>query len=257
MKVTALGLALLIAFSAPLNASAQRQGGGGGRSGGAPQGGGGRPGGAPQGGGGRPGGFPQGGGGRPGGFPQGGGGRPGGAPQAGRAAPSAPRQAGGGFDLPRDLGKPAKPAAPPARGNLRPVINVNRSRGAIGNPAHRGQAPWGWNRGTPWEAAPAYWGGGFWGAFALGAASAALDAAAYGSFTDPDNGQPINSYEVAPGSPGAVLLANYGLTQTPCGAPGLVVIFGPDNSVICARPNDLVGPGNYDLDSSDLTLVSQ
>jgi hypothetical protein len=36
-----------------------------------------------------------------------------------------------------------------------------------------------------------------------------------------------------------------------------VVIFGPDNSVICAAPNDIVGPGEYDLDSSTLTLVSQ
>jgi hypothetical protein len=42
----------------------------------------------------------------------------------------------------------------------------------------------------------------------------------------------------------------------PCGPPDLVVIFGPDNSVICAEPNNLVSPGEYQLDPSDLTIVS-
>jgi hypothetical protein len=52
-------------------------------------------------------------------------------------------------------------------------------------------------------------------------------------------------------------LQNYGLQQTPCGPPDLVVIWGPDNSVICAYPNNLVGPGNYGVDPSSLTLISQ
>jgi len=47
------------------------------------------------------------------------------------------------------------------------------------------------------------------------------------------------------------------LTQTPCGPPNLVVILGPDNSVICAYPNNLVAPGEYSLDPSTLTIVSQ
>jgi hypothetical protein len=52
-------------------------------------------------------------------------------------------------------------------------------------------------------------------------------------------------------------LENYGLEQTECGPPNLVVIWGPDNSVICAYPNDLVGPGNYELDPETLTIVSK
>jgi hypothetical protein len=34
------------------------------------------------------------------------------------------------------------------------------------------------------------------------------------------------------------------------------VIWGPDNSVICAYPNGLVGAGNYELDPATLTLRS-
>jgi hypothetical protein len=81
-----------------------------------------------------------------------------------------------------------------------------------------------------------------------------LGAAAFGAF-DYDN-EHYQSYQVAPDSPGATLLSNYGLTQTPCGPPGLVVIFGPDNSVICANPNDTVGPGEYTLDPTTLTITS-
>jgi hypothetical protein len=51
------------------------------------------------------------------------------------------------------------------------------------------------------------------------------------------------------------MLANYQLTQTPCGPPNLVVIFGP--TVICAYPNNLVAPGEYTLDPSSLTIASQ
>ena len=108
-----------------------------------------------------------------------------------------------------------------------------------------------------WAPAPSYWGGGFWGPFAFGVAAAVLGVAAYGTYLDPTSNVYFPSYQVAPGSPGVTLLENYQLTQTPCGPPGLVVIFGPDNSVICAAPNDLVGPGAYDLDPSNLTLVSQ
>jgi hypothetical protein len=35
------------------------------------------------------------------------------------------------------------------------------------------------------------------------------------------------------------------------------VIYGPNNSVICAYPNNLVAAGNYSVDSQTLTLVSQ
>jgi hypothetical protein len=64
------------------------------------------------------------------------------------------------------------------------------------------------------------------------------------------------SYQVEPDSPGAELLQDYGLQQTPCGPPDLVVIWGPDNSVICALPNNNVGPGNYSVDPETFSLVS-
>jgi len=190
----------------------------------------------------------------------------GGAPRAAAPRPAAPpRAVGGGFNLNRDITAPAERQAPPAAvtrppGNVnysRPPVTGGRNHIVITNPAYHGHGAWGWNRGTVWAAAPHYWGGGFWGPFALGAAAVALGVAAYGSFTDPSDNAVLTSYQVAPGSPGAALLENYGLTQTPCGPDGLVVIFGPDGSVICANPNNLVGPGEYNLDPSDLTLVSQ
>jgi hypothetical protein len=122
-------------------------------------------------------------------------------------------------------------------------------RPRINNPTFRGNA-WDWNRGVAWNPAPTYWGGGFWGALAISAA-----AALFGELQS--SGQTYESYAVYPDSPGATLLANYHLTQTPCGPPDLVVIWGPDNSLICAYPNELVGPGQYDIDPSTLTLVSE
>jgi hypothetical protein len=47
------------------------------------------------------------------------------------------------------------------------------------------------------------------------------------------------------------------LTQAPCGPPNLVVIYGPNNSVICATPNELVAAGNYSVNTSNLTIVSE
>jgi hypothetical protein len=273
MRRRVLGLVLAVALAAPLGAVAQSHGGGA-AGGGAPGGahGGGAPGGAH--GGGAPGGAH--GGGAPGGAH--GGGAPGGAHSgsgtgapARSAGPQAPARPIGGFNLDRDINAPVnrggapanRPIVPPNSGNSRPPIahappaNGNRGRTVVVNPVRRGQRAWEWNRGVSWAPAPAYWGGGFWGPFALGVAAAALGADAYGSFADPATNSIFPSYQVTPGSPGAALLENYQLTQTPCGPPGLVVIFGPDNSVICAAPNDLVGPGEYDLDSSNLTLVSQ
>jgi len=66
----------------------------------------------------------------------------------------------------------------------------------------------------------------------------------------------ITSYEVQPSSPGATLLSNYKLTQTQCGPSDLVVIYGPEDSAICAKPNDNVAAGYYTLDSSNLSIVS-
>ena len=100
--------------------------------------------------------------------------------------------------------------------------------------------PWGWNGGREWIASPRYWGGGFWGAFALGL-----------GFGD------AGYYQVQTGYPGYDLLANYGLTQTSCDQPNIVSILGPDGSEICAYPNDMVAPGAYSVDPATLTLVSQ
>jgi hypothetical protein len=107
----------------------------------------------------------------------------------------------------------------------------------------RDASPWYWNRGIAWAPSPGYWGGGFWGLFAINLA-----------FNEP---APANYYyQVAASSPGAQLLANYGLTQTDCNQPNLVDIIGPDGSEICAYPNDEVGPGQYNVDPSTLSLIS-
>jgi hypothetical protein len=79
-----------------------------------------------------------------------------------------------------------------------------------------------------------------------------------GTGNRPPNGTPARpAAKVAPNSPGATLLNNYELTQTPCGPNGLVVIFGPDDSVICAQPNHLVHAAAYDLDAQQLSIVSR
>ena len=120
----------------------------------------------------------------------------------------------------------------------------------VTNPVYGGYNAWGWNSGVAWYPAPMYWGGGFWGPYAVGAA------AAYGSYINAAN-QNVYSYQLQPDSPGAKLLASYNLTQTPCGPPNLVVIYGPNGSAICAQPNNLVSAGNYSVDSTKLTIVSE
>jgi hypothetical protein len=122
----------------------------------------------------------------------------------------------------------------------------------VTNPVYGAYPAWGWNGGYAWYAAPYYWGGGFWGAFAIGATSAAV----YGSIVAANN-VTYTSYQVQTESPGAKLLSSYHLTQTPCGSSNLVVIYGPNNSVICAYPNNLVAAGNYSVNSQTLTLVSE
>jgi hypothetical protein len=198
------------------------------------------------------------------------GGNRGGPPQRGAPVQHAAPAQRGGFQLSRDLAAPPRPAPPrpapqhvaaprpaPQRNGVQIAIRTNpqrqiaafAGRRRINNPAFRGNA-WGWNHGVAWNPAPAYWGGGFWGALAFTAAAALFGEIAYA-------GQTYTSYQVYPDSPGAQLLANYQLTQTPCGPPNLVVIWGPDNSLICAFPNNVVGPGEYDVDPTTLTLVSE
>ena len=128
---------------------------------------------------------------------------------------------------------------------------VHYNGAVVVNPVYRGPA-WGWNHGVAWYPAPTYWGGGFWGAMAIGATSAAI----FGSIVNSSTQQTYTSYQVQPSSPGATLLSNYGLTQTQCGGPNLVNIYGPNNSAICAYPNNTVSAGNYSVNASNLTIVS-
>ena len=122
-----------------------------------------------------------------------------------------------------------------------PVVS---ERYAARNPSvvarYQSRPAWDWNHGRVWSPSPRYWGGGFWGAFVLGL-----------NFNDGGG-----YYAVQQGFPGAQLLANYGLQQTDCNQPNLVDIFGPDGSEICAYPNDEVAPGEYQVDPSTLSLVS-
>jgi len=122
----------------------------------------------------------------------------------------------------------------------------------INNPVYASGGAYGWNGGYAWAPAPYYWGGGFWGAMAIGVTSAAV----FGAVTSSTTHEHITSYEVQQGSPGATVLSNYQLTQVACGPPGQVVIYGPENSAICANPNNLVAAGEYDLDASTLSLTS-
>lgn len=165
--------------------------------------------------------------------------------------------------VPPNNNRPAPPANRPPN-NYRPPNNrppnpsyrppnyrPTRPPVVVVNPRYRGHPAWYWNRGVAWYPAPAYWGGGFWGTLAIAATSAAIFGYIAGS-----SGDQYVSYQVQPNSPGAQLLQAYGLTQTPCGPPNLVVIYGPDNSVICAFPNNLVSAGTYSVDPSTLTISS-
>lgn len=191
-------------------------------------------------------------------------------------SPRAPvAQSPHGFSFPHETNvqpiPPSRPVAPPvssATGAGHTTATYTRvpfNRNVTGGPYH-GQfhgppihnphhgPRWGWNHGVIWYPAPIYWGGGFWGPFAFGGATAGF---LFGSIIDYQDQAIYPSYEIAPTSPGAELLQNYGLTQTECGPPNLVVIWGPDDSVICAYPNNLVAPGNYELDPATLTIVSK
>lgn len=232
MRALAFSLAAAMALNAPLSALAQHRGGGGG-----------------------------------------GGGARSAAPVRASAPQARPAQSRG-FDLHEDESPPrqtapvaaSRPQTAPANrpdNATHPVARTNRpalvgnlgyggqpgNHRVVGNPHYHGGS-WGWNHGETWNPAPRYWGGGFWGPWELGVAAAVLFGALY--YED----QTYDSYQVEADSPGAELLADYQLTQVPCGPPDLVVIFGPDNSVICADPNDAVAAGEYQLDPADLTIVS-
>jgi hypothetical protein len=172
--------------------------------------------------------------------------------------PPAPQQrpvAQGPAVQPRQGGR----SGPPAGYHAAPVSNrtggplAGRFTGPIVRNSRENGGAYGWNHGVRWQPAPIYWGGGFWGPYAV-ADLAALTL--FGWIADDQNQVVYNSYQLEPDSPGWQLLQDYQLQQTPCGPPDLVVIWGPDDSVICAYPNDIVGEGNYDVDPATFSLVS-
>lgn len=112
---------------------------------------------------------------------------------------------------------------------------------------------WWWNDGRRWHSDDNYWGGGFWGNFlasmvTLGLTSAIINA-------DNSNDAP-NYVVIKENSPGYYLFNNYGLTQVQCDtSEDLVFIYGPQNSLICAFPNENVPAGSYDVNQEGLLLV--
>ncbi len=126
--------------------------------------------------------------------------------------------------------------------------NVNINHNVVVNP--QGYGNWGWHGGVAWAPVGSYWGGGFWGGFAAGAIVAGTTAAIIASSAPQ---YPVQ-YVVAPASPGAQLLSDYGLTQSACGPDSVVINYS--GSVICAAPNGRVSPGNYTVNVSTLTLQS-
>jgi hypothetical protein len=105
-----------------------------------------------------------------------------------------------------------------------------------------GSFGWNWNR--PWVAQPGFWGGGFWGPFSLFSMIAGAGIWGQTRYTMP-----------AFGSPGSILFENYGLYAAACGPHNLVYVYGPNNSVMCAWPNQYVPPGAYFVDMETLQLV--
>ena len=126
---------------------------------------------------------------------------------------------------------------------------INGGGGRIQNPIYPGGGYYGWNGGMIWYPVPYYYGGGFWGPWTYGVTF-------YGAIEDEEEHITYNSYQVEPGTPGETFLKSYQLTQVKCGPSGLVVVYGPENSVVCANPNSYVGVGEYRLETSTLELIA-
>ena len=133
----------------------------------------------------------------------------------------------------------------------RNLVNVN-NRNIVANP--RGWNSWGWNGGSPWSPNYGFWGGGFWGSFALGAATAGVTSAIVSSASN--NNDP-NFVVIDSSSPGNTLFTSYGLVQVACDSEDLVLIYGPQDSLVCARPTSDVPIGVYDVEPSDMTLIAR
>jgi len=158
----------------------------------------------------------------------------------GRPAGNPPR---GSVDITPRGGVDVTPAAPRYRYN-NAIVNPRWNPG-LGN--------WWWNGNRPWYPTPRYWGGGFWGNLAIGLSSAAVAGAVAGSIANANNNPQV---VVVNNSPGGQLLSSYELVQVPCStSANLVVIAGPSDSVICARPTAAVPAGFYTVDTANLALI--
>ena len=102
---------------------------------------------------------------------------------------------------------------------------------------------WAWNGGYQWYPQTNYWGGGFWGPFAAFSLLAGQAIWNQNRYTAP-------SYAY----PGWYLYQNYGLQPVACGPQNLVYIYGPNNGVMCAYPNQYVMGGVYYVDPGSLQL---
>ncbi|HET9029624.1 MAG TPA: hypothetical protein VFN49_05555, partial [Candidatus Aquilonibacter sp.] len=154
-------------------------------------------------------------------------------PAPSRPAPSRPAQmpSGGfsGFNGDFSGRQPVAPPGtnrPPATRPDRPPPQPRPPRPPIPPPVPP-RPPWGWNGGVIWVPAPYYYGGGFWGPFAWGATTAIV----LGAVIDDESHEEVKSYQVAPDSPGAKVLQAYHLQQVECKSSGVVVIYGPQQSV--------------------------
>jgi hypothetical protein len=160
---------------------------------------------------------------------------------------------------PRPTASPWKPNRPP---NYRPPNNGWHRPAWANQPrppwvVYNGRRPnyilvnprpyaynWGWNNGNQWYPHNQYWGGGFWGPFSIFALTAGQALWSQNRYASP-----------AYSSPGWYLFQNYGLQYTQCGRQNLVYIYGPNNSVMCAYPNEYVLAGAYYVDPATLQLL--
>lgn len=138
----------------------------------------------------------------------------------------------------------------------RNVVNTG-NRNVVVNP-RSGWNNWGWNGNRPWAPNYNYWGGGFWGGVAAGAITTGITSAIINSDNDDDNYSQPTYIVIEQNSPGFQMFSSYGLTQVQCIEDGTqVYIYGPQNALMCARPNSLVSPGYYDVDPEGLVLIAR
>ena len=130
-------------------------------------------------------------------------------------------------------------------------INIG-DRNIVVNPRYNGRGSWGWYGGRPWYGDYNYWGGGFWGGFAVGAFTTAVTGAIINSSNDNDT----NYVVIEKDTPGYTLFSSYNLVQVQCNtSEDLVFIYGPQDTLMCATPNTYVSSGYYDVDQENLVLV--